>query len=109
MAQANVYTSVSAQAWYTDKARISTGNTAVTFQVEGVQLTYVNPSTGNTANVGTPVGNIYSNAVSVPANSRQDIYIGVGNKLTISGSNFTVQELGTASSATAGENGVGSA
>lgn len=109
MPQANVYTSASAQAWFTDKARISTGNTAVTFQVEAVQLTYVNPSNGNTANVGTPVGNIYSNAVSVPANSRQDIYVGVGNKLTISGANFTVQELGTASSATAGENGVGSA
>ncbi len=109
MAQANVYSSVSAQAWYTDKARISTGNTAVTFQVEGVQLTYVNPSTGNTANVGTPVGNIYSNAVSVPANSRQDIYVGVGNKLTITGSSYTVQELGTASSAQAASKGVGSA
>ena len=108
MPQANVYTSASAQAWYTDKARINTGNTAVTFQVEAVQLTYVNPSNGNTANVGTPVGNIYSNAVSVPASSRQDIYVGVGNKLTITGSNFTVQELGTASSANAGENGVGS-
>lgn len=109
MSQANVYTSASAQAWYTDKARISTGNTAVTFQVEAVQLTYVSPINGNTANAGTAVGNIYSNAVSVPANSRQDIYVGVGNKLTISGANFTVQELGTASSATAGENGVGSA
>ena len=109
MAQANVYTSASAQTWYTDKARISTGATAVTFQVEAVQLTYVNPSTGNTANVGTPVGNIYSAAVNVPANSRQDIYVGVGNKLTITGSSFTVQELGTASSALAGSNGVGSA
>ena len=107
MPQANVYTSASAQTWYTDKARISTGNTAVTFQVNAVQLTYTVPGTGNTANVGTPVGNIYSNAVSVPANSRQDIYVGVGNQLTISGANFTVQELGTASSATAGENGVG--
>jgi hypothetical protein len=107
MPQANVYTSASAQAWFTDKARISTGNTAVTFQVNAVQLTYVNPGTGITANAGTVVGNIYSNAVSVPANSRQDIYVGVGNQLTITGSNFTVQELGTASSAAAGENGVG--
>lgn len=107
MAQANVYTSASAQTWYTDKARISTTTAAVTFQVEGVQLTYQNPATGNWANAGTAVGNIYSNAVSVPANSRQDIYVGVGNKLTIAGANFTVQELGTASSATAGENGVG--
>lgn len=106
MPQANVYTSVSAQAWYTDKARISTGNTAVTFQVEAVQLTY-KTADGNVANVGTAVGNIYSNAVSVPASSRQDIYVGVGNKLTIAGANFTVQELGTASSAQAGSNGVG--
>jgi len=107
MPQANVYTSASAQAWFTDKARISTGNTAVTFQVNAVQLTYVNPGTGITANAGIPIGNIYSNAVSVPANSRQDIYVGVGNQLTITGANFTVHELGTASSAAAGENGVG--
>ena len=106
MPQANVYTSASAQAWYTDKARISTGNTAVTFQVEAVQLTY-RQTNGNAANVGTAAGNIYSAAVSVPASSRQDIYVGVGNKLTIAGANFTVQELGTASSAQAGSNGVG--
>jgi hypothetical protein len=53
------------------------------------------------------VGNIYSNAVAVPSNSRQDIYVGVGNKLTVVGGNVTIQELGTASSATAGENGIG--
>lgn len=106
MSQANVYTSASAQPWYTDKARISTGSNTVTFQVEAVQLTY-SQTNGNVANAGTAVGNIYSNAVSVPANSRQDIYVGVGNKLTIVGGNVTIQELGTASSATAGENGVG--
>jgi hypothetical protein len=107
MSQANVYTSATAQAWYTDKARISTGPNTVTFQVEAVQLTYTNPGNGMVANVGTAVGNIYSNAVAVPANSRQDIYVGVGNKLTIVGGNVTIQELGTASSAAAGENGVG--
>ena len=107
MAQANVYTSASAQAWYTDKARISTGSNTVTFQVEAVQLTYQTPATGNWANAGTVVGNIYSNAVAVPANSRQDIYVGVGNKLTILGGNVTIQELGTRSSATAASNGVG--
>ena len=107
MSQANVYTSVTDQAWYTDKARISTGSNSVTFQVEAVQLTYQNPATGNWANAGTAVGNIYSNAVAVPANSRQDIYVGVGNKLTVVGGNVTIQELGTATSATAGENGVG--
>ena len=33
MAQANVYTSAANAVWYTDKASISTGNTAVTFNV----------------------------------------------------------------------------
>lgn len=106
MSQANVYTSASEQSWYTDKARISTTTAAVTFQVEAVQLTYTQTN-GNAANAGVVVGNIYSNAVSIPANSRQDIYVGVGNKLTVTGSAFTIQELGTASSALAGENGVG--
>ena len=46
--------------------------------------------------------NIDSNAISVPANSRQQIYVGAGNHLTIIGDNFTAQELGTASSATQG-------
>ena len=107
MSQANVYTSASSQVWYTDKARISTGSNSVTFQVEAVQLTYTNPANGLVANAGPVVGNIYSNAVAVPANSRQDIYVGVGNKLTVVGGNVTIQELGTASSATAGSNGVG--
>jgi hypothetical protein len=106
MPQANVYTSASAQAWYTDKARISTGSNSVTFQVEAVQLTYTQTN-GNAANAGAVVGNIYSNAVAIPANSRQDIYVGVGNKLTVAGGNVTIQELGTASSAAAGENGIG--
>ena len=100
MSQANVYTSATSQAWYTDKARISTGPNSVTFQVEAVQLTYTDPATGLVSNVGTAGGNIYSNAVAVPANSRQDIYVGVGNKLTIVGGNVTIQELGTASSGT---------
>lgn len=105
MSQANVYTSVSAQAWYTDKVRVNTGNTSVTLQVEGVQLTYKTP-VGTVTNAGTPVGNIYSNAIVIPANSKYDAYVGVGNKLTIAGSNYTAMELGTASSANAGVNGV---
>ncbi len=106
MSQANVYSTATAQAWYTDKARISTGTNSVTFQVEAVQLTYMQTN-GNMANVGTAGGNIYSNAVVVPANSSRDIYVGVGNKLTVVGANATIQELGTASSAQAGSNGVG--
>jgi len=91
MAQANVYTSAANIAWYTDKASISTGNTAITFNVYA-------PAVGT----AVAVGNIYSNAVSVPATTVTEIYVGVGNKLTITGTNFTVQELGTASSAQAG-------
>jgi len=47
-------------------------------------------------------GNLYSAAPQVAASSRQQIYVGAGNYLTITGSNFTAREIGTASSATAG-------
>jgi len=97
MPQANVYTSAANAQWYTDKASITTGNTAVTFNVFATALGTV-----------AAVGNIYSNAVSVPASSTQEIYVGVGNRLTITGANFTAQELGTASSAQAGVIGQGS-
>lgn len=97
MSQANVYTSVANAYWYTDKCSISTGNTAVTFNVYATALGTV-----------AAVGNIYSNAVSIPASSTQEIYVGVGNHLTVTGSNFTAQELGTASSAQAGVIGQGS-
>lgn len=91
--QANVYTSVSSQAWYTDKAQISTGNTAVTYNVS------LWPDF---------TGNIYSNAVTIPQYKIEYVYVGVGNKLTITGSNFSAAEAGTASSASAGVNGGGS-
>lgn len=89
MAQANVYTSVSAQAWFTDKCHIATGNTAVTY---------------NVALYPEFTANIYSNPTQIPPQSTQDVYVGVGNKLTITGSGFTAQEVGTASSGTAGVN-----
>lgn len=85
MAQANVFTTVSAVAWATDKCRISTGNTAVTYNVN---IVYGTPTTGN----------IYSNAASIPSNWSSDVWVGVGNQLTITGANFTAQELGTTSS-----------
>lgn len=47
-------------------------------------------------------GNLYSAAPQVAASSRQQIYVGAGNRLTITGANFTAREIGTASSATAG-------
>ena len=96
MSQANVYTSVSNAVWYTDKVEIVTGNTTVTYQVYATAL-----------GSATPVGNIYSAPPQVAANARQQIYVGVGNKLTITGANFTARELGTASSAQAGVIGQG--
>lgn len=47
-------------------------------------------------------GNMYSAAPQVAANSRQQIYVGAGNYLTITGTPFSAREIGTASSATAG-------
>ena len=88
--QANVYTSVANVVWTTDKVQISTGNTAVTYQV------YLAPDFGNT---------IFSNAVAVPAYKTEYKYVGVGNKITITGSNFTAAEFGTATSGTAGTQG----
>lgn len=91
--QANVFTSASSQVWYTDKALISTGTNSVTYQVN------LAPGFTNT---------IFSNAVVIPANSSTFVYVGVGNKLTISGGNVTISEAGTASSGTAGVQGGGS-
>ncbi len=84
MAQANVYTSATAQTWYTDKARISTGVNAVTYQV----------------NILYPaaVGNLFSAATQVPPNWQEDVFVGVGNQLTVVGGNVTIQEIGTTSS-----------
>lgn len=85
---ANVYTSLSNATVYTDKLSISTGNTAVTYQVYAVAL-------GSAA----AAGNIFLAAVNIPANSTTEVYSGAGNKVTVSGSNWTALELGTASSA----------
>lgn len=95
MSQANVFTSLAANStWYTDRCEIVTGSTPVTYQVYATAL-------GKNA----AVGNIYSAAPQVAANSRQQIYVGVGNNLTVTGSNYTLREIGTASSAQAGVTG----
>ena len=91
--QANVFTTVSNQVWYTDKAQISTGTNSVTYNVA------LAPGFTDT---------IYSNAVVVPANANEYVYVGVGNYLNITGSDFTAAESGTASSGTAGVQGGGS-
>ena len=91
--QANVYTSVANVVGQTDRAVISTSTNPVTYQV------WLAPDFANS---------IYSNAVNAPANGETYIYVGVGNKLLITGGNATVQEAGTASSGTAGVSGGGS-
>lgn len=74
-------------------------------------LTLNHPATSTVGNASSyvqytltlaPNGNLYGNSSpQVAANSRQQIYVGAGNYLTIDGSDFTARELGTASSATA--------
>jgi len=90
--QVNVYSGAQTNAvWRTDKVRIGTGTNAVTFQV----------NLANTANAGVTSDTIYSNAVVIPADSTVDMFVGVGNFVTIGGGNATVSELGTASSGNA--------
>jgi hypothetical protein len=93
---ANVYTTLANTTVYTDKLQISTGANAVTYQVYATAL-------GSAA----PAGNIYSAAISIPANTVFEVYSGAGNKVTIAGSPFTALELGTASSAQEGVIGGG--
>jgi hypothetical protein len=89
--QATVYTgAISSQAWTTDKAMISTGNTSVTAQVTLAGKPNENSDT------------IWSAPIVIPGNNTQYIYVGVGNELTIVGSGCTTAAAGTASSANAG-------
>jgi hypothetical protein len=103
-----VVNAVSNVAWSTDKVEISTTAATVTFQVSVVQLTYVQAN-GVVANatMTTPTGNLYANAIVVPGNTVQQYYVGAGNYLNIiTGTGFSATALGTASSATAGSNGI---
>ena len=83
MPQANVYTSAANAVIYTDKVRIAAGTSPVTYNV---YVLY--PS---------DVGNLYSAAPSVPANTSMDVFVGVQNRLTVTG-NCTITELGTTTS-----------
>jgi len=74
--------------WTTDKAEIVAESADVTYQVNATAL-------GNAA----AKGNLYANVVSVAANTRQQIYVGAGNYLIITGTTFTARALGTQSSA----------
>lgn len=86
---ANVYTSLANATIYTDKLEISTATANAWVQVYAVAL-------GSAA----AVGNLYSAPINVPANSVYQLYVGAGNKCTVTCSGaFTALELGTASSA----------
>jgi|APGre2960657373_1045057.scaffolds.fasta_scaffold00030_30 hypothetical protein len=109
MAAIQVVNAVSNTAWTTDKVEIATTLANVTFQVSAVQLTY-SQANGVVANatMTTDVGNLYANAIVVPGNSVQQYYVGAGNYLNIvTGTAFSATAIGSATSATAGENGVG--
>ena len=109
MAAIQVVNAVSNTAWTTDKVEIATTVANVTFQVSVVQLTYIQAN-GVVANatMTTDVGNLYANAIVVPGNSVQQYFVGAGNYLNIvTGNSFTATAIGAATSATAGENGVG--
>ena len=109
MAAIQVVNAVSNTAWTTDKVEIATTVANVTLQVSAVQLTYIQAN-GVPANatMTTDVGNLYANTIVVPGNSVQQYYVGAGNYLNIvTGTAFSATAIGTASSATAGENGVG--
>ena len=94
---ANVYTSLSNATVYTDRLQITTTANAVTYQAYATAL-------GSAA----AAGNIYSAPIQIPADTVFEVYAGVGNKVTVVGSNWTALELGTQSSAQAGVIGVGS-
>ena len=103
-----VVNAVSNTAWTTDRVEIATTTANVTFQVSVVQLTYVQAN-GVVANatMTTSTGNLYANAIVVPGNTVQQYYVGAGNYLNIiTGTDFSATALGTATSATAGSNGI---
>lgn len=86
---ANVYTSLSNATIYTDRLRISTTTANAWVQVYAVAL-------GSAA----AVGNIYSAPINIPLGTTEELYVGAGNKCTVtSAGNFTASEIGTASSA----------
>ena len=86
--------------WTTDKVRIATGTNSVTAQVRLAAAPTSNASVflyndGNVAN---------SVPVVCPADSVVDMYVGVGNQLTIVGANGTATEISTGSSGNDGVN-----
>jgi len=89
-------------AWTTDKVKFATGAANVTFQVSQTQTTWIQAN-GVPANTTVATGNIYANAVVVPANTTVQYFVGAGNYLNIlTGSSFSATAIGAASSGTSG-------
>jgi hypothetical protein len=88
---ANVYTTLSNAVWYTDKCEITTTTEPVTVQVYATALGTLSAA-----------GNIYSEPPQLDAGAVHQLYVGVGNYITVTGSGYTAQEIGTQSSAQAG-------
>ena len=89
---------ISDTAWTTDKAQVTTGVNSVTFQVKLAGKPTSDP-THFLYNDGTVTNSV---PVVIPANSKMDLYVGVGNTVTIVGANGSCTEIGAASSANAG-------
>lgn len=88
---ANVYTSLANATVYTDRLEVSTNAANAWVQVYAVAL-------GSAA----AAGNLYTAPINIPANTIHQVYVGAGNKVTITcAGSYTALELGTASSATA--------
>jgi len=83
--------------WTTDKVRISTGDNPVQIMIRTSGKPNSNDdqmfNTGDPGSGSLPI---------IPSNSSMDMYVGVGNKLTIIGGNSTAMVIGTASSGDAG-------
>ena len=76
---ANVFTTASSQTWSTEKCRLATGNTAITYNVLDT----------------TTDENIYSQANQIPPHTIAHVYVGIDNELTVTGDNFTATESGS--------------
>jgi len=89
---------ISDTVWTTDKASITTGVNSVTVQVR-LAGKPTSDDTNFLYNNGTVTTSV---PLVIPANSSLDLYVGVGNEVTIAGANGSCTEIGTASSANAG-------
>ena len=83
--------------WTSDKVRISTGDNSVQIMIR--TSGQPNSNDDQMFNDGSPTSGSFP---IIPSNSSMDMYVGVGNKLTIIGGNSTAMVIGTASSADAG-------